>query len=62
MQLTDISDNDNLNEIGDDLLKGGGSGKELEGMKVVQLLDEWNDRIILEIVAKDIIVKDDMNG
>ena len=58
-----ISDkSDFLNEIGDDLLKGGGSGKELEGMKVVQLFDEWNVMIILETIAKDIIVKDDMNG
>ena len=61
-EIVVLGKSDFLNEIDKDLSKGGGSGRELEGMKVVQLFNEWNDMIILEIIAKDIIVKDDMNG
>ncbi|MBO4775379.1 MAG: hypothetical protein J5515_02075 [Lachnospiraceae bacterium] len=53
---------DFLNEIDEDMLKGDGSGKELEGMKVVQLFDEWNDTFIIEIIAKEITVKSEMNS
>ena len=56
-EIVILEKSDFLNEIDKDLSKGGGSGKELEGMKVVQLFDEWNDMIILEIVAKHVTVK-----
>lgn len=41
-------------EIQGDILNGDGSGEEVEMIKSFVFKDEWNERIILEIVAQSV--------
>lgn len=49
---------DFLSEIDKDYLRGDGNGKELEGTEVIQFFNIWDDMIIIEIIAKQVIIKE----
>ena len=48
-----------MNEIKEDIKNGGGDGIELNNIKSFIFYDEWNEQIILELLAESIEILGD---